>query len=347
MELLDRFFAIENSSYWRKAWLIVESIFDECKKHGGYKMKAMTVIYSCFIAASVAIAADSGKMHRQHEVNSSMNSPTQISDMNGAPDSVVRHARTAGRSEDPNTGMASPDNAQPIVDMRDSRYDKTFGVRQNYQQRQVVDEDLQPSTATGATDAAATEKKEETTTTTTTTESKDTKDTKDAKKADKKAKKHMKDKKGAYIDSHDESSDVAADEDHDMSATGTTAAHKAKHKAHKAKAKAKDATKDESDKAKDETKNSTKMDADQGKVADQQANSSETDTEITRQVRREVMNDEKLSTRAQNITIVTQDGKVALRGSVPSAEEKTKLESMARKIAGVKSVDASQVMISQ
>src|SRR5262245_36720308 len=57
------------------------------------------------------------------------------------------------------------------------------------------------------------------------------------------------------------------------------------------------------------------------KTADQQSNSKD-DLEITREIRRAVVEDKSLSTSAHNVKIVTVDGIVTLRGPVVSTKEK-------------------------
>lgn len=49
---------------------------------------------------------------------------------------------------------------------------------------------------------------------------------------------------------------------------------------------------------------------------------SEADRESTAKIRRAIVDDDSLSTYAHNVTIITRDGKVSLRGEVPSAKEK-------------------------
>lgn len=50
--------------------------------------------------------------------------------------------------------------------------------------------------------------------------------------------------------------------------------------------------------------------------------SSKSDTEITAHIRKEIMATKNMSVNAQNVKIITQNGKVTLRGPVNSAEEK-------------------------
>jgi len=72
-------------------------------------------------------------------------------------------------------------------------------------------------------------------------------------------------------------------------------------------------------------------------ASDQSEN--EADRKITGQIRRAVTKDDSLSTSAQNVTIVTQDGKVTLRGTVKSQSEKQKIAEKAKQVSGVKNVD--------
>jgi osmotically-inducible protein OsmY len=65
----------------------------------------------------------------------------------------------------------------------------------------------------------------------------------------------------------------------------------------------------------------------------------EADRKITQEVRKSIVADDKLSTSAQNVKIITNDGKVTLRGPVKSEEEKKAVESKAKQVAGVKNVE--------
>ena len=65
----------------------------------------------------------------------------------------------------------------------------------------------------------------------------------------------------------------------------------------------------------------------------------ETDLKITQQVRQAVMADGSLSFTAKNVKIITQAGKVTLRGPVKTAPERDAIEAAARKVAGVTQVD--------
>jgi hyperosmotically inducible periplasmic protein len=68
-------------------------------------------------------------------------------------------------------------------------------------------------------------------------------------------------------------------------------------------------------------------------------NENERDIGITSDIRKQVV-DANLSITAQNVKIITQDGRVTLRGPVKSEEEKKKVEDIARSVAGESQVDS-------
>ena len=72
--------------------------------------------------------------------------------------------------------------------------------------------------------------------------------------------------------------------------------------------------------------------------AGQQSNA-KSDLEITREIRRAVVKDHSLSMLAHNVTIVSANGSVTLRGPVNTEEEKTAIASKAQAIAGASKVD--------
>ena len=72
-------------------------------------------------------------------------------------------------------------------------------------------------------------------------------------------------------------------------------------------------------------------------TASDQGNS-EADVELTAKIRKAIVEDDNLSTTAHNVTIITRDGKVTLRGNVRSMEEKTAVAAKAEAAAGA-SVD--------
>ena len=69
-----------------------------------------------------------------------------------------------------------------------------------------------------------------------------------------------------------------------------------------------------------------------------QSNSPE-DLKITQAIRKAVVKDESLTLTAKNIKIITAGGQVTLRGPVNSAEEKMKIEKLAKSAAGAAKVD--------
>ena len=60
------------------------------------------------------------------------------------------------------------------------------------------------------------------------------------------------------------------------------------------------------------------------------------DIDMTKRIRKALVDDDSLSTTAKNIKIVTIDGKVTLRGPVQTAEERAKIVKKATAIAGAR-----------
>lgn len=75
------------------------------------------------------------------------------------------------------------------------------------------------------------------------------------------------------------------------------------------------------------------------KTPGDQSNSPE-DLKLTQNIRQAVVKDSGLTMTAKNIKIITAGGMVTLRGPVNSAEEKTKIEAIAKAAAGEKKVDS-------
>lgn len=63
------------------------------------------------------------------------------------------------------------------------------------------------------------------------------------------------------------------------------------------------------------------------------------DVETTRKIRKEITEDDSLSTTAKNVKIIMQGGKVTLRGPVNSPAEKEKIAKKAEQIAGAGKVE--------
>jgi hyperosmotically inducible periplasmic protein len=64
----------------------------------------------------------------------------------------------------------------------------------------------------------------------------------------------------------------------------------------------------------------------------QEQSTKTTDAELTRKIRSELMSRD-LSTQAKNVTIVTIDGMVTIKGTVPSAQEKAAVGEVATRLA--------------
>jgi osmotically-inducible protein OsmY len=68
-------------------------------------------------------------------------------------------------------------------------------------------------------------------------------------------------------------------------------------------------------------------------------NENKRDVNITADIRKKVVAT-KMSVNAQNVKIITQDGKVTLRGPVKNEDEKKQIEDIARDVAGAGNVDS-------
>ena len=78
----------------------------------------------------------------------------------------------------------------------------------------------------------------------------------------------------------------------------------------------------------------TKKNKDQAAPTADQQKMNPADRTITQKIRKAVHDDSSLSTYAHNIKIITQDGKVTLRGPVRSEDEKNSLQAKAVSVAG-------------
>jgi hyperosmotically inducible periplasmic protein len=82
----------------------------------------------------------------------------------------------------------------------------------------------------------------------------------------------------------------------------------------------------------------TKKNQDQTSPTADQQKMNPADRAITQKIRKAIHEDKDLSTYAHNIKIITQDGKVTLRGPVRTEAEKTALEAKAVAVAGQENV---------
>jgi hyperosmotically inducible protein len=78
----------------------------------------------------------------------------------------------------------------------------------------------------------------------------------------------------------------------------------------------------------------TKTNKDQSNPSADQQKMNPSDRAITQQIRKAIHQDNTLSTYAHNVKIITQDGKVTLRGPVRSDDEKNNIEAKAVAVAG-------------
>lgn len=75
-------------------------------------------------------------------------------------------------------------------------------------------------------------------------------------------------------------------------------------------------------------------------------NENKSDIAITANIRKQVVGT-KMSVDAQNVKIMTQDGKVTLRGPVKTEQEKLEIEKIATDVAGANQVDSQLEVSSQ
>jgi osmotically-inducible protein OsmY len=68
-------------------------------------------------------------------------------------------------------------------------------------------------------------------------------------------------------------------------------------------------------------------------TADQQKND-RSDLDLTREIRRSLVQDKSLSTYAHNVKVIAQNGKVTLKGPVRSDDEKAAVIAKASQVAG-------------
>jgi hyperosmotically inducible protein len=88
----------------------------------------------------------------------------------------------------------------------------------------------------------------------------------------------------------------------------------------------------------DNTKTNQRDRSGETKTSGDQSNSS-ADLKVTQAIRQALMKDGELSTTAKNIKIITANGQVTLRGPVKTAQEKAKVDQIARSAAGGAQID--------
>lgn len=88
----------------------------------------------------------------------------------------------------------------------------------------------------------------------------------------------------------------------------------------------------------------TKQNKDQSSPNADQQKMNSSDRTMTQQIRKSIMADKSLSTYGHNVKIITQNGKVTLRGPVRSEDEKSNIEAKAVAVAGQDNV-TSQLQV--
>ena len=89
--------------------------------------------------------------------------------------------------------------------------------------------------------------------------------------------------------------------------------------------------------AQDNTKVNKRDRAKSQPTADQ-AKETTSDREVTQKIRRAVVADKSLSTYAHNVKVISEHGKVTLKGPVRSEEESKNIEAKATEVAGAGNV---------
>jgi hyperosmotically inducible periplasmic protein len=84
--------------------------------------------------------------------------------------------------------------------------------------------------------------------------------------------------------------------------------------------------------------NANHDDASKGAVTADQQKMNPADQATTKNIRSAIIKDKSLSTYAHNVKIITQDGKVTLKGPVRSDDEKANVEGKAAAVAGADNV---------
>ena len=88
----------------------------------------------------------------------------------------------------------------------------------------------------------------------------------------------------------------------------------------------------------DNTKTNERDRSTETKTSGDQSNSS-ADLRITQAIRRALIKDRELSTTAKNIKVITANGQVTLRGPVETAQEKARVDQIAKSAAGSAPID--------
>ncbi len=82
----------------------------------------------------------------------------------------------------------------------------------------------------------------------------------------------------------------------------------------------------------------TKKNKDQSEPTADQQKMNPADRAISQKIRKAIHEDSSLSTYAHNVKVITQNGKVTLRGPVPTEAEKSSIQAKAAAVAGEENV---------
>jgi hyperosmotically inducible periplasmic protein len=77
-----------------------------------------------------------------------------------------------------------------------------------------------------------------------------------------------------------------------------------------------------------------------GEPSADQSKNNLSDRELTKRIRKSLVDDKSLSTYAHNVKVIAQNGQVTLRGPVRSDDEKKSVEEKAAEIAGAGNVNS-------
>jgi hyperosmotically inducible periplasmic protein len=81
-------------------------------------------------------------------------------------------------------------------------------------------------------------------------------------------------------------------------------------------------------------------------TADQQKNDS-SDLQLTREIRQSLVKDKSLSTYAHNLKVISQNGKVTLKGPVRSEDERNAVLAKATQVAGEANVNDEMTVVTK
>ena len=91
--------------------------------------------------------------------------------------------------------------------------------------------------------------------------------------------------------------------------------------------------------AQDRAPDNTANNKDQTQPTADQQKQGRSDIDITQQIRKSIHDDNSLSTYGHNVKVVTDHGRVTLRGPVRSEDEKNNLQAKAESVVGPGNVD--------